>query len=176
MKRNYQDLAATFQRQSMEALTTPDDPTPAPLARSAPSSYVAPPAPERHMRNLPAMDRIHQVDILPAATVSTVVKTSQQDHSVGFLIRVLPLAVAFAIAAAVIVVGVFEVPALSMKTLITVFCVFAAVFAWAFAKDLDASPAGVALRHTKELWAYLKREQRFQHQWYRDERKEIGKR
>ena len=164
-------LAAKWEQQSRE--WTVDDP--APLARPAPSTFVQPPAPERHMRNLPAMDRIHQVDILPAATVSTVVKTSQQDHSVGFLIRVLPLAAAFAIAAAVIVIGVFEVPALSMKTLATTFVVFAATYLWAFLKDLDASPAGIALRHTRELWRHIHAEREFRHEWYRDERREIRK-
>lgn len=163
-------LAAQFQRQAEESLY---DTAPGPAVARRPDTYIAPPAAPMAIRQMPAADNVQTIDVRPAAMVETQVHTSQKDHSVGFLIRVLPLALAFAVAAAVVVVGVFEVPALSIKTIATIFCVFAGVYLWAFLKDLDASPAGIALRHTRELWKHIHAERKFRHEWYRSEREEI---
>lgn len=173
MKRRKVDhaaLAAKFQRQGEAALYDTDEGT---AVARRPATFVPPPAAPAGVRQLPTQDTVQQVDVLPAASVQTVVRTSQKDHSWGFLIRVLPLAAAFAVAAAVVVVGVFEVPAMSMKTIVTTFTVFAGVYLWAFLKDLDASPAGIALRHTRELWKHIHAERKFRHKWYQDERKEL---
>jgi hypothetical protein len=163
-------LAAQFQRQSEE--WTVDDPAPL-AARPAPSSYVAPPAPERAMRNLPTADAVQQIDVMPAATVQTVVRTSQVDHSKGFLIRTLPLALAFSVAALVLAVGVLAVPLQSVQALIVIFVTFCAVYGWAFWQDLRTSPAGISLYHTTQLWTHIHSERKFRHQWYRDERKDL---
>lgn len=170
---DYDNLAATWQHQA-EDWSDPDEVTSTALARR-PSTFVAPPAPERGMRQLPAADQVHQVDILPAATVQTVVRTSQVDHSKGFLIRTLPLAAAFSVAAVVVAVGLLAVPLASMRTLIVLFLSFAGVYAWAFWRDLATSPAGIALFHTQNLWKHIHEERKFRHQWYRDERREMRK-
>lgn len=171
-QRDYAALSAEWQRRAQEKMYEPDAPAAAAPRRPETSLVLAPPAAPQ-LRPMPAADQAQTIDVRPAAMVETQVHTSQRDHSVGFLIRVLPLAAAFAVAAAVVVVGVFEVPALSMKTIVTIFCVFAAVYLWAFLKDLDASPAGIALRHTRELWKHIHAERKFRHEWYREERKEL---
>ena len=167
-------LAAQFQRQSEAALTdTSSGPA---VARPPVSAYLAPrPAPAQ-LRPLPTADAVQQIDVLPAATVQTVVRTSQVDHSKGFLIRTLPLALAFSIAALVLAVGVLAVPLASVQALIVVFVTFCATYAWAFWQDLRTSPAGIALYHTTNLWKHIHAERKFRHRWYRDERKENGHR
>lgn len=167
-------LAAKFEEQGRQALYDVSEETA--IARRPAPNYVAPPAPERTLRNLPSSDAVQQIDVLPAATVQTVVRTSQVDHSKGFLIRTLPLAAAFAMAAVVVTVGLLAVPLVSMRTLVVVFVTFCAVYAWAFWQDLKTSPAGIALYHTQNLWKHIHAERKFKHQWYRDERKEIRRR
>lgn len=169
------DAAALAAKWEQESRTWTVD-EPAAVARPGVSNYIQPLPPPRAMQALPAADQVHQVDIMPAATVQTVVRTSQVDHSKGFLIRTLPLAAAFAVAALVVTVGLLQVPLMSLRTLVVIFVTFAAVYAWAFWQDLKTSPAGIALYHTQNLWKHIHAERKFRHAWYRDERKEIGKR
>ena len=168
---DYNALAARWQREAEDWSDPADEATSTALARR-PATFVAPPAPERTMRQLPAADQVHQVDILPAASVQTQVRTSQVDHSKGFLIRTLPLAIAFSVAAVVVAVGLLAVPLASMRTLVVIFVTFAGVYAWAFWRDLATSPAGIALYHTQNLWKHIHEERRFRHRWYENERKE----
>jgi hypothetical protein len=166
-------LAAQFQRQSEAALTdTSSGPA---VARPGVSNFLVPRPAPRAMQALPTSDAVQQIDVAPAATVQTVVSTSQVDHSKGFLIRTLPLALAFSIAALVVTVGLLAVPLMSLRTLVVIFVTFAAVYAWAFWQDLKTSPAGIALYHTQNLWKHIHAERKFRHDWYRDERKEIQK-
>lgn len=171
---DYNALAARWQREAEDWSDVDVDATSTSLARR-PSTFVAPPASERSIRQLPSADQVHQVDILPAATVQTVVRTSQVDHSKGFLIRTLPLAIAFAVAALVVTVGLLQVPFMSLRTLVVIFVTFAAVYAWAFWIDLQRSPAGISLLHTQQLWKHIHEERRFRHRWYESERKETRK-
>lgn len=166
-------LAAQFQRQS-EAALTDTSLTPA-VARPAASNYLRPAPPPAQLRPLPTQDAVQTIDVMPAATVQTVVRTSQVDHSKGFLIRTLPLAGAFSVAALVLAVGVLAVPLASVQALIVVFVTFCATYAWAFWQDLKTSPAGIALTHTNNLWKHIHAERRFRHKWYQDERKELRK-
>ena len=162
-------LAAKWEQQSKE--WTVDEP--AAVAKPGVSNYIRPLPPPRAMQALPAADQVHQVDIMPAATVQTVVRTSQVDHSKGFLIRTLPLAAAFSVASLVLAVGVLAVPLQSIQALIVVFVTFCATYAWAFWQDLRTSPSGIALYHTTQLWTHIHSERKFRHQWYRDERKDL---
>lgn len=162
-------LAARFQERAEAALYDTSD-GPCTLSKPANTSLVLPPAPPATMHQLPTADSTQVIDVRSAGVVQTEVHTSQRDHSVGFLLRVTPLAAAFAITAGVLTVAVFETPVLSVKTLAIVFLVFSAVFLYAFRKDLDASPAGIALRHTIGLWRHIDEERRFRHKWYLDER------
>ena len=167
-------LTAHFQERAAAKMTEIDDPTaPAPRANT---SLVLPAPPPAQLRPLPTADSIQQVEVMPAATVQTVVRTSMVDHSKGFLLRTLPLAAAFAVAALVVTVGLLQVPLMSLRTLVVIFVTFAAVYAWAFWQDLQTSPAGIALIHTRNLWKHIHAERKFKHQWYRDERKEIRRR
>lgn len=167
-------LTAHFERRAREKMTEIDEPAAPTLRRD--TSLVLPPPPPAQLRPLPTQDAVQQVDVLPAATVQTVVRTSQVDHSKGFLIRTLPLAAAFAVAALVVTVGLLQVPLMSLRTLVVIFVTFAAVYAWAFWQDLQTSPAGIALTHTRNLWKHIHSERKFRHDWYRDERKEIRRR
>lgn len=161
-------LTAHFERRAKEKMYEIDEPTtPTPRANT---SLVLPPPPPATLQALPTQDTVQQVDVLPAASVQTVVRTSQVDHSKGFLIRTLPLAAAFAVAAVVVAVGLLAVPLLSMRTLIVIFVTFCAVYAWAFWQDLRTSPAGIALYHTRNLWQHIHAERKFRHDWYREER------
>lgn len=162
-------LAARFEEQGRAALYDVGEETA--LARR-PSSFVAPPAPDRGLRQLPTSDQVQQIDVLPAATVQTVVRTSQVDHSKGFLIRTLPLGIAFSVAAMVVTVGLLQVPLMSMRTLVVIFVVFAVTYAWAFWQDLRTSPAGISLYHTQNLWKHIHSERKFRHDWYNAERKD----
>ena len=164
-------LAAQWERQSKE--WTVDEP--AAMTRPPVSSYIAAPAAPRAMQALPAADQVQQIDVLAAARVETRVMTSQKDHSWGFLIRTLPLAAAFSVAALVLAVGVLAVPLASIQALIVVFVAFAAVYSWAFWQDLRTSPAGISLYHTQNLWKHIHAERKFRHDWYRDERRELRK-
>lgn len=167
-------LAAQFQRQGEAALF--DTSTGPAVAPRRDTSLVLPPPPPAQLRPLPTTDSIQTIDVTPAASVQTVVRTSQVDHSKGFLIRTLPLAGAFAIAALVVTVGLLQVPLISMRTLIVIFVTFCAVYGWAFWQDLQTSPAGIALTHTRNLWKHIHAERKFRHDWYRAERKEIRRR
>ena len=173
-QRDYATLAEQWQRRAEEKMTEPD--APATATRPPNTSLVLPPPPPAQLRALPTQDTVQQVDVLPAASVQTVVRTSQVDHSKGFLIRTLPLAAAFAVAALVVTVGLLQVPLMSLRTLVVIFVTFAAVYAWAFWQDLKTSPAGIALYHTRNLWKHIHAERKFRHDWYREERKEIRKR
>lgn len=167
-------LAAQWERRAAEKMTEIDDA--ATSTRPQNTSLVMAPPPPAQLRALPTQDTVQQVDVVPAASVQTVVRTSQVDHSKGFLIRTLPLAAAFAVAALVVTVGLLQVPLMSLRTLVVIFVTFAAVYAWAFWQDLRTSPAGIALYHTQNLWKHIHSERKFRHDWYRDERKEIRKR
>ena len=167
-------LTAHFQERATAKMYEIDEPTTS--AQRQNTSLVLPPPPPAQLRPLPVDQLQHQVEVMPAATVQTVVRTSQVDHSKGFLIRTLPLAAAFAVAALVITVALLQVPLMSLRTLVVIFVTFAAVYAWAFWQDLQTSPAGIALYHTRNLWKHIHAERKFKHEWYRDERKEIRRR
>lgn len=173
-QRDYATLAEQWERRAAEKMTEIDDA--ATVTRPQNTSLVLPPPAPATLRPLPAAENIQQIEVMPAATVQTVVRTSQVDHSKGFLIRTLPLAAAFALAAVVVAVGLLAVPLVSMRTLVVIFVTFCAVYAWAFWQDLQTSPAGIALTHTRNLWKHIHAERKFKHQWYRDERKEIRRR
>lgn len=173
-QKDYASLAEQWQRHAEEKMT--DTSTgPAVWGGGAKGVVLAPPAPTQ-LHQLPAAENIQQIEVMPAATVQTVVRTNQVDHSKGFLIRTLPLAAAFALAAVVVAVGLLAVPLVSMRTLVVIFVTFCAVYAWAFWQDLRTSPAGIALTHTQNLWKHIHEERKFKHEWYRDERKEIRRR
>ena len=174
-QRDYDTLAQQWQRRAEEKMYEPDAPAAAAPQRQD-SALVLPPPPPAQLRGLPSADTAQTIDVLPAASVQTVVRTSQVDHSKGFLIRTLPLAAAFAVAALVVTVGLLQVPLMSLRTLVVIFVTFAAVYAWAFWQDLKTSPAGIALYHTQNLWKHIHSERKFRHHWYREERKEIRKR
>lgn len=170
---DYAALARRWEQQARDKMTEPD--APAAVTRPQNTSLVMAPPPPAQLRPLPASDQVQTVDVRPSATVETVVHTSQVDHSKGFLIRTLPLAAAFAVAALVVTVGLLQVPLMSLRTLVVIFVTFAAVYAWAFWQDLKTSPAGIALYHTQNLWRHIHAERKFRHKWYVDERKELRK-
>ena len=171
-RKDYDALARRWEQQARDNMTAIDD---APQLARRPATFIPPPAAPVKLQSLPTQDAVQQVEVLPAASVQTVVRTNQVDHSKGFLIRTLPLAATFAVAALVVTVGLLQVPLMSLRTLVVIFVTFAAVYAWAFWQDLRTSPAGIALYHTQNIWKHIHSERKFRHDWYREERKELRK-
>ena len=101
---------------------------------------------------------------LPApAVVATEVTGSHVDRADAWLRYATPLSLAFAVVSLIAAVTFWAVPLLSWTALLIFTGMFFVCYSFLFWRYLKASPEGIALLHTTELWGYLRREQAHRH-------------
>jgi hypothetical protein len=97
------------------------------------------------------------------AVVATEVTGTHVDRADAWLRYATPLSLAFAVVSLIAAVTFWQVPLLSWSALLIFTGMFFACYAFLFWRYLKASPEGIALLHTTELWGYLRREQAHRH-------------
>ena len=148
MKRNYETLAATFQRQSMEALTTPDDGPQLPVVRQ---NYVTPARPQAKPAELPtwAVERQPFAPDVALQAMPVAIKeiTSGQDRAKALQWRLLPFLGLWAIVGIVLGVGVVLVGAEAPVAAMAGLAAFAGLGAYTYRKlvyvDFEFGAGGV---------------------------------
>lgn len=111
----------------------------------------------------------HTIDVTPSATQHIELRTSATDRAVGFMISTLPLASAFSMVVVGICVLGYNVPLMSLPTIIIVFTVFAVVWCIAYVYTLSISAEGVSMFEARERWSIIRDEHRMRwNAWLED--------
>lgn len=141
-----------------------------------PANFVEPPAPivrrgadELQVPDLPDWQR------LPAAPESsvTVLKTSYTDKAKGYTLVTLPLSLAGAGLAVLIVKVGFGVPLLSLPTLLAAWIVFAGAWLLGWLAVVFVSGDGAGLFTAWRAWRLVEREQSVRLQFYREKLRRV---
>lgn len=101
---------------------------------------------------------VYTIDAEPAAQQHVMVKTSEVDRSLGFLITSIPFCGIFGVAVTLVAIVGFGMPATTglVITVLTLsaFAALLVIYSW----SLQTSPGGVSLYEAKEKWGLISRE------------------
>ena len=105
---------------------------------------------------------------LPAAPATVLMpKAGYEDRARGFSLATAPLGIVASLVAALVGIVGWQVPVLSLVTLLLALGGFAGVWLLAYTVHVVVSPDGATFIHVLLAWGYIRREQRERHRRYR---------
>lgn len=120
--------------------------------KNYPASYV-PAVPERPVHLPPATTSHSTIVDVPNNVIEVVsIQTTERDRSVGYLLRTVPLSVAFAVVVVALAITLFEKPLFSWTGFVIFWLSFVGAWMYGEYRHGKSSPSAAALEEIRRKW------------------------